>query len=307
MAEGEVDDEMRREMNTLVAAYVLDALPADERTAFEAYLQTTPETEYEVRELVATAAVLGGIDAAPAPDALRARVLTAASATRQLPPLVRTATAGSAVDGPGAGRHTAPVPVADETARAETSQPETSTGATVVPLDAARRRRRRTLTGVGGGLAAAAVVVLAVVVGVQQHRLGEVRDSAAAASSTARQAQDQLSTYQSIASQPDARTAVAQVSSGGRATVLVSSDAGRGVVSFSSVSRLPAGKTYELWLVNGQTPRAVTTFGNDPSGNSVDFAGIRAGDALAVSVENRGGSTTGAPTTTPLFALPLSA
>ncbi len=72
--------------HTLVGPYVLDALPADEREAFESHLDQCADCRAEARELLAAAAHLGQATAVvPSPD-LRARVLAEVSRTRQVPP-----------------------------------------------------------------------------------------------------------------------------------------------------------------------------------------------------------------------------
>ncbi|MET9608472.1 anti-sigma factor [Streptomyces sp. NPDC006512] len=56
-------------------AYVLDALPAAERAAFEAHLETCADCAREVRELAATAALLGSAVAVEPPPGFRDEVL----------------------------------------------------------------------------------------------------------------------------------------------------------------------------------------------------------------------------------------
>ena len=71
-----------------IGAYLLDALPDDERVAFEAFLSTSPETQDELRQLAPVVRLLPQLldtagDDAPAPAAaLRARILTEAEAAR---------------------------------------------------------------------------------------------------------------------------------------------------------------------------------------------------------------------------------
>ncbi|WP_371618947.1 anti-sigma factor domain-containing protein [Streptomyces sp. NBC_00454] len=56
-------------------AYVLDALPPAERTAFEAHLESCPECAREVRDFAATAALLARAVAVEPPPELREAVL----------------------------------------------------------------------------------------------------------------------------------------------------------------------------------------------------------------------------------------
>ncbi|WP_228978199.1 anti-sigma factor [Streptomyces sp. DH12] len=77
-------------------AYALDALPPDEREAFERHLRECPACAQEVRGLTATAARLGTAVAAAPPPALRARVLDGIRTVRQLPPHVPPSVPGRA-------------------------------------------------------------------------------------------------------------------------------------------------------------------------------------------------------------------
>lgn len=306
MTEREEDD-VRREMNTLVAAYVLDALPAQERSAFENYLEGAPDTAHEVAELFATSAVLGEMSGAAPPLGLRSRVMGQVTQTRQLPPLTgrRDGTADQPVSGtdemllrrvsdgvehlsPGAdtGRHVA------------AGRDDRLTGSLVVPIDAAAPRRRTLGSRVAAGFALAAVVALGIVVGVQADRLSGARQQTQAA-------QQQSAAIFDVVNQPDVATRTTQVAGGGRATVLTSSRTHKGVLVLDGVAPLPSDKTYQLWLIDSaEKARSVGTFATDGAAAAVDFAGVRTGDQLGVSVEPAGGSA--APTTKPVFALPIA-
>lgn len=332
MSEMGVDDDMRREMNTLVAAYVLDALPESERSAFERYLEQAPDTAHEVAELFATSALLGSMDAAPAPPELRDRVLAAASQTRPLPPLTRSPEGSDPIPDPGTdemllrrvsnpagfrpasgqpGPHEPGVHQRESDHQSDVAAPsrpgphrggQAATGTTtaVVADDLAARRRRRTAGIVGAALGAAAVVALGILVGVQTVRLDQANQQISAVSQRA-------AAIAAVAGQPDVRARTTAVAGGGQATVLVSGAANRGVVLLNGVGTLPDRKTYELWLIDsGGKARPVTTFDARDNRATVTFGGVRPGDSLGLSVEPEGGSTTGAPTTPPVFALQLA-
>ena len=274
MTDGEVEDSMQREMNSLVAAYVLDALPPDEREVFEAFLDGSPTAAQEVAELLSVSAVLGAVDtAAPAPG-LRESVLSAVGRTRQLPPITRRSNA----------ERTPAQPV-----------PAQPVAAQPVPVT----RRRRAAVRVAAAFALAAVLVLGVVVSIQADRLAEARRETQAA-------QGALA-LSSITGQADMQTRTSAVASGGTATVLSSARAGRGVVLLAGVTTLATDKTYELWLIDAAgKPRPVTTFATDNTTATVDFADFRTGDSVGLSVEPAGGSPTGAPTTTPVLAVKVA-
>ncbi len=279
MTDGEVEDSMQREMNSLVAAYVLDALPPDEREVFEAFLDGSPTAAQEVAELLSVSAVLGAVDAAAPAPGLRESVLSAVGRTRQLPPITRRSDAERT---PGQ-----PVPAQPVPAQPVAAQP--------VPVT----RRRKAAVRVAAAFALAAVLVLGVVVGIQADRLAEARRETQAA-------QGALA-LSSITGQADLQTRTSAVASGGTATVLSSARAGRGVVLLAGVTTLATDKTYELWLIDAAgKPRPVTTFATDNTTATVDFAGFRTGDSVGLSVEPAGGSPTGAPTTTPVLAVKVA-
>ena len=85
----------------------------------------------------------------------------------------------------------------------------------------------------------------------------------------------------------------------------------RGVLFLASnLPQLPAGKTYELWVIPkgaGAAPRPAGLFQSDTSGNAMHRVegpiDVAATGAFAVSVEPEAGSP--APTTTPIIIAPV--
>ena len=90
---------MSADVHLLAGAYALDALPQDERLFFERHLAACDACRDEVADFAATAAVLAEPVAEPPPAGLRDRVLAAADATRQLPPLSPPAAAPTGFSG----------------------------------------------------------------------------------------------------------------------------------------------------------------------------------------------------------------
>ncbi|BCK55825.1 RskA family anti-sigma factor [Nocardia wallacei] len=84
-------------MHDLTAPYVLDALPDEERTAFEAHLRECPCCRREIGELGGTVARLAAAWAQPPSEELRARVLRRIEATPQQPVARRPAHSASPV------------------------------------------------------------------------------------------------------------------------------------------------------------------------------------------------------------------
>jgi len=90
---------------------------------------------------------------------------------------------------------------------------------------------------------------------------------------------------------------------GGHATLVVSDE--RVVVLGTDVTAPPEGKAYQLWMMppgeDAEPIPSVTLTPTDDGGYWADTTGYDQGQALAVTVEPEGGSTT--PTTEPLFVV----
>ncbi len=78
------------ELHLLTGAYALDALDPDEHAAFEEHLKTCASCQAEVKELRATAGLLGAAAAETPPPSLKERVMAEVDRTRQDPPVVVT-------------------------------------------------------------------------------------------------------------------------------------------------------------------------------------------------------------------------
>jgi anti-sigma-K factor RskA len=81
-----------RRVHELSGAYALDALDDAERKRFERHLARCSSCAEDVRRMTSTATALALAVAAEPPSGLKQRVLAAAGATPQLPPLPSTAT-----------------------------------------------------------------------------------------------------------------------------------------------------------------------------------------------------------------------
>jgi len=76
------------ELHLLTGAYALDALDPAEQAAFEEHLKTCESCQAEVKELRATAGLLGVAAAETPPASLKERVMAEVDRTRQDPPFV---------------------------------------------------------------------------------------------------------------------------------------------------------------------------------------------------------------------------
>ncbi len=291
-----MDDDMSGELATLVAAYALDAVTDDERALVESRLPSRPDLVREVEVLRSAASLLAEPVTAVPPAWVRGSVLSQLSSVRQLP--------GSLADRvpdawAGGDRHT--VPHAEQAAagsgRAAHGGPAALPDG-VVDLSA-RRSHRASRTGAGRRgawrqSAAVALVAAAVAVGAVFAVQGAVRSPA---SSTA-------STLSQVVARPDARVAQVRVGASARATVAWSASERRAVVVLASLAPAPAGRTYQLWLIDrsGAVSKGVFAPSGGTAQLAVDGAGV--GQAVGVTVEPAGGSP--APTTTPILRLALT-
>ena len=77
------------DLHQLTGAYALDALPDDERAAFEEHLEDCASCQQEVAEFAATAGAMGAAVAEPPPPHLKGEVMSIIATTRQERPLPR--------------------------------------------------------------------------------------------------------------------------------------------------------------------------------------------------------------------------
>jgi len=187
------------DLHELVAAYALDALDADERSAYESHLADCEQCRADLHDLGGTVGALGLATEGPAPPAeLRDRILVAARE-----------------EGPS-------------------------------NLVALRPRRTRDY--------AAVAVVAAAVVGLA------------------------IGLYAALSGGPTRQLAVSVAGGVARATV-------------SGFDTAPAGKTYELWVIEGKTPRPAGLFGGGGKQVVVLSRPAPGGSTVAVTLERAGGAS----------------
>jgi anti-sigma-K factor RskA len=145
----------------------------------------------------------------------------------------------------------------------------------VVPFEPRGRRAVPVLAAVA---AAAAVVALAL--GLWAMQLSGDLDETRTALERQREAA-------AIVADPDART-VALTTGQGR--LLVDSE-GRAVLLLAGLEPAPAGKTYEMWVVEGDAPVPAGLFSGRNNTELVDGT-VEEGDVVAVTLEDAGGAST---------------
>jgi anti-sigma-K factor RskA len=262
---------------TLTGAYVLNALSAEERLAFEAKLGESESLRHEVTELADTAVLLGRAIAPVAPPAaLKASIMDRIASMPQLPAVAPVVSITSRAD----------AAAAVETPVAEAPPAPVFTTATRKAQVRWFMRPAVVLAGVaaafglfaGGGLL-----------------VNTINDS-----QTQRVQADGLA---AITSADDKQQAVADVTGGGSATLVWSNELQSSAVIVDGLATLPDGKVYELWYIGGDGPRAAGTFTVNADGSTwrVLDGDMQAGDTIGVTVEPSGGSEQ--PTTTPIVAI----
>ena len=110
-----------------------------------------------------------------------------------------------------------------------------------------------------------------------------------------------------IRSAPDAEQARVRLDSGATATAHWSGEVGKAVLVASGLDDLGADKSYELWFVRGDQPIAAGVFdADDGKATALLDEPMQAGDVIAVTIEQAGGSPSGSPTTDPIIVIPTA-
>jgi anti-sigma-K factor RskA len=141
----------------------------------------------------------------------------------------------------------------------------------VVPLES---RRRRVVPALAAAAAVAAVVALAV--GIWASRLSGDLDEAREALARERAAA-------AVLADPGARTVSLET---GKGRLVLGSD-GRAVLVLDELDSAPPGKTYEMWIVEGERAAPAGLFAG---GDGVDIVGldgtVEPGNVVAVTIED---------------------
>ncbi|MDN3247787.1 anti-sigma factor [Streptomyces mutabilis] len=238
-------------LHSLAAPYALDALEGAERVRFERHLEGCDRCAADVRALSEDAVRLAWSTAAPAPAALRDRVLAAVRTTAQEP-----------APGRGPARRLPPHVWGGRPA------PERS-----------RPSRPRALPVPFATVTAAAALVVASLFAVQAHRTQGELDTA----------RDRAREIAHVLAAPDARATSGEDGRGGSIGVVASASEGRAVVTLSGYGEPPGGRVHQLWLVRpGAGTRSLGLFDAD---TPLITSGLdRSATSLAVTVEPGGGS-----------------
>ncbi|WP_328559617.1 anti-sigma factor [Streptomyces coelicoflavus] len=241
----------RAALHSLAAPYALDALEGAERVRFERHLERCDRCAAEVRALCEDAVRLAWSTAAPAPPALRERVLAALRGTQQ-----------------ESAPSTGPAPRPPAHVRGGRPNAERSRGSRPRPL----------LVPFFTATAAAALVV-ASLFAVQTGRTQDQLDAA----------RDRAREIAHVLAAPDARATRGADERGRGVAVVASASEGRAVITLSGYGEPSGDRVRQLWLMRpGARPRSLGLFEGD---TPLIASGLsRAATSLAVTVEPAGGS-----------------
>jgi anti-sigma-K factor RskA len=263
----------KRDAHTLAGPYAMDAISAPDRARFERHLTRCEDCAREIASLREATARLATAAAVSPPPALKARVMAAAAATRQRPP----------VPEPEAALRT-------RLLRTRLLRTRLLRTRLLRPWPGRPAPRKR-LAMAAGAVAAAAAVVVAVVFGVGN---GGMRDQLSRAQASSQQ-------VAAVLTARDATMMTGAVRGGGTVTIVMSHSMRELVFTAAALHALPASRGYELWLIGPAGDRAVIMLPPARHGMTgpVVASGLRPGDHLALTAEPAAGAAhpAGRPTT----------
>ncbi|MBT2483206.1 MULTISPECIES: anti-sigma factor domain-containing protein [unclassified Microbacterium] len=258
------------EFAELAAGAALGALSPDDEQRFRAALFTNPEWRSIAETEAETAALLtDAVASVTPPDNIRASLLAQIATTPQgVEPDDRP---GPTVDAPGVAHATDASRARDE------------------PRSAPRRWTRVVF-------ALAACLALLVGVGIGAVALNDQLNRPAS-----------VVALEEIQAAGDAAQATVELDGGGSATAHWSASLGTAVLVADDIEAPEDGKTYELWFLRGDAPIAAGVFDvDDGDATAVLDGDMHEGDAIAVTVEQAGGSPNGQPTSDPVLVIPTA-
>ncbi|WP_029258696.1 MULTISPECIES: anti-sigma factor [unclassified Microbacterium] len=260
-----------KDFEELAAGAALHSLSADDERRYRSALAEHPEWEDTVDADIATAASLADrVEPVAAPAHIRSALLAQIADMPQ--------NGGSRTDTDVSSSHEERPAVVD----VSHTEPQ--------PEPKKQRRWTRTV------FALAACLAVLVGVGIGAVALNQQLNPPAS-----------VIALQEIEAADDAQQATVTLDDGGSATAHWSASTGKAVLVADGLPSAGEGQTYELWFVRGDAPVSAGVFDVDGGDATALLAGdMQAGDAIAVTVEQAGGSPSGQPTTDPVIVIPTA-
>ncbi|PRI11001.1 anti-sigma factor [Leucobacter massiliensis] len=263
-----------QEFRELSAAHALQALSPSEEALFSDALREHPEWQRIVDEDLQTAAALGESSGGIAPPAaLRASILDAIEDLPQRP---------AGVD---ADRDADRDPGQDRDPKRDLGA-DRGLGSDRERGGSPRRRRAAWFA-----LAASVAVLLALALALPMRGVLQPPDPVTVA-------------LERVESAPDARSVSAGEAGEGLATLHWSDAERQAVLTVEDLPGLADDRDYEAWIVRDGEPISLGVMRPEEGGGGAMLAeGFQPGDALALTVEERGGSPSGLPTSDPVLVV----
>jgi hypothetical protein len=296
-------------MRSSIGAYVLDALSEDERASFEAFLDTSPETQDELRQLAPVVTLLPqllelerpGDAAAPAPSAeLRERIMTGAATgevdVESIEAPARDETQDA--EAPVAPARTIRTPPPDsgpvESKQRSRPAPARDRAARTTPSPLANVRQFPTSWLIAAGLAVVAVGAIIWALAL----LGRIDNKEREITAQHERLVAQDAEIDDLRNNANATaftlSATGEETPGAGGTLLFSPKDQIGVLYVHDLPPLDEERVYQLWYLDDQSaaPRPGGTFTVDSNGNG--FTTVEADtptfDQIALTEEPQGGS-----------------
>ena len=251
------------DIHDLAGAYALDALPPDERAAFDAHLDQCPTCREEVASFRATAARLAAATREDPPADVRADVMATIANVRQDPPT--------------------PSRTADEVPNDVPDEIADEVPVRTAPTGASRPGTASLLGRLGLGLAAGLLVVA-----------GGLGLWAATLDSQLQAREDQAQQVAAVLAAEGARTIRVDGT-----TLVVAPDEERAVLATSDLAAPGDGQVLQVWVIGAAGPVSAGLI-EDPTTPKLLEAPVTPGEVVGVTVEPTGGSPQ--PTSDPIWA-----
>jgi anti-sigma-K factor RskA len=273
-------------VESLLAAYALDAVDLDERAKIEHHLEECPRCRSDVdayRELAGSMGTAMALESTePLPSGLWERI------SAGLSPGSNRSLGESSVSG------MVPMPKLSLHSRAEAPSPtrpwegQAATGTEPPSLSGADRWRGRRTARIVGALALAASVAAIAVLGVQLSRVnGQLSQTKAALAQ-----RGPTASVEAALSTPGHRIVHMTTPDGVQLAEFVVVPSGQGYMLSSKMPAIPDDETYQLWGIIAGQPISLGLLGHQPRHAGFTVSSLLTPSALAITVEPAGGVAT---------------
>jgi len=273
-------------VESLLAAYALDAVDPDEQVMIDRHLEECPRCRSELdayRELAGSMGTAMALESAePPPSELWERI------SASLPPLSNRPLGGSPISGVVPMPNLSTRGSADDGTTARLGEGTPATGPVLPsPSIGGRWRGRRTVR-IVGALAAAASVAAIAVLGVQlSHVNGQLSQTRSALAQ-----RGPAASVEAALATPGHRIVHMTTPEGVQLAEFVVVPSGQGYMVSSKMPAIPDDETYQLWGMIAGQPISLGLLGHQPRHATFTVSSLLTPSALAVTIEPAGGVAT---------------